>query len=222
MRRTFGLVEFRNYRIREGRASEFARYFDGQGFPEALQKCGVAVLGQFEVVDHPDRFVWIRAFERGSERGPSLDAFYSSQFWKSRRFETNQLLLEYDNVFLLRPDPSWLGANRTERTPAAQDDRVVLAVILYLSAIDELTPQQSDILDSLIAMDPTRELARLVSAEVDNDYPRLPLREEPVFVWLVSVPGPEQARTLEKRVVRELGDHVEVMMLRPTANSLLR
>lgn len=222
MGRTFELVEFRNYRIKESRASEFARYFDEQGFPEALEKCGVAVLGQFEVVDHPDRFVWIRAFERRNERGPSLDAFYNSQFWKARRFETNQLLLEYDNVFLLRPDPSSMGSRPTEERPVAQGHRLVLALVLYLPAIAELTLEQTDILDSLLLMDSTRELARLVSAGVENDYPRLPLRKEAVFIWLVSVAGSEQACTLEKRAAGELGRHVEAMLLRPTARSLLR
>jgi hypothetical protein len=221
MRRSFELVEFRNYRIKEGRASEFARYFDEQGFPEALERCGVAVLGQFEVVDHPDRFVWIRAFERHNQRGPSLDAFYNSQFWKARRFETNQLLLEYDNVFLLRPDPSWIGFRPTVE-PIVPEDRLVLASILHLPAIAEVTSDQSDILDSLLLIDSSRELARLVSAAVENDYPRLPLRKEPVFVWLVSVADSEQARTLEKRTVRELGGHVEAMMLKPTTSSLLR
>jgi hypothetical protein len=52
------VIELRNYRLREGATREFVRYFE-EYFLFSQRAEGMHPLGQFEVVDEPDRFVWI-------------------------------------------------------------------------------------------------------------------------------------------------------------------
>src|SRR5262249_30399686 len=64
---------------------------------------GMHVLGQFEVVDEPSRFVWIRGFEDMEARLRGLRAFYEGPYWKAHRDEVNDLMLEWHDVHLRRP-----------------------------------------------------------------------------------------------------------------------
>ena len=54
------VIELRNYRIRDGMTRDFSRYFE-EHFLFSQREKGMHVLGQFEVLDDPNRFVWIRA-----------------------------------------------------------------------------------------------------------------------------------------------------------------
>ena len=61
------------------------------------------VLGQFAVVDHPDRFLWIRGFADMKTRRRGLDGFYDGAFWQARRAEANAMIRDHEDVHLLQP-----------------------------------------------------------------------------------------------------------------------
>lgn len=217
---SYALVEFRNYRIVDGRAREFRRYFEDQGFPAELAEYGVDVLGTFEVVGDPSRFVWVRGFRCGVARGEALDRFYTSRFWLERRVETNRLLLEYDNVLLLRPDPTG-PPFPPER--GGGDGSVVVAVEIRLPpSADGLLPPHDQALSSVAEHHAgVDELARLVIARVVNDYPRLPLRTEAnLALWLLRLRPPATLDGLIPDL--EQLPLMSRLVLRPSAGSALR
>jgi hypothetical protein len=102
---TFNVIELRRYTIREGRRDDFARYFE-TWFPEAFQQLGALALGQFTEPRVPDRFTWIRGFRDMDARAVANGAFYYGPVWKEHRQQLNELIIDSDDVLLLRPlDP---------------------------------------------------------------------------------------------------------------------
>ena len=69
------VIELRDYLIRDGMTRDFVRYFE-EHFLFSQRETGMHVLGQFEVVDAPSRFVWIRGFEDMATRRRGLERFY--------------------------------------------------------------------------------------------------------------------------------------------------
>ena len=55
------VIELRNYLLKDGATGDFIRYFE-EHFLFSQREEGMHVVGQFEVVDEPNRFVWIRGF----------------------------------------------------------------------------------------------------------------------------------------------------------------
>ena len=96
------VLELRNYLLRPGATGDFMRYFE-QHFLDSQRAVGMHPLGQFAVEGEPDRFMWIRGFRDMEARLRGLQDFYSGAFWLARREETNAMLLDHENVHLLRP-----------------------------------------------------------------------------------------------------------------------
>jgi hypothetical protein len=95
------VIELRNY-LRDGMTRDFIRYFE-EHFLFSQRDEGMHVLGQFEVVGAPSRFLWIRGFEDMGARRRGLEGFYGGPFWQARRSEANGMILDSDDVHLLRP-----------------------------------------------------------------------------------------------------------------------
>ena len=114
------VIELRNYLIRDGMTRDFIRYFEEQ-FLFSQREAGMHVLGQFEVVGAPNRFVWIRGFEDMGARRQGLEGFYGGPFWQARRSEANGMILDSDEVHLLRP----LAADAVLTGALALEERAV-------------------------------------------------------------------------------------------------
>jgi hypothetical protein len=102
MRPAIRVLELRNYLLQPDRAHDFIRYFE-EHFLRSQRDEGMHVLGQFELEGEPDRFVWFRGFEDMRTRLRGLTGFYGGAFWQARRDATNAMLLDHENVHLLRP-----------------------------------------------------------------------------------------------------------------------
>jgi hypothetical protein len=70
---------------------------------EEIERFGAIVMGQFRVVDDPDRFVWFRGFHDLSLRTPSLRNFYAGEVWKRHGPISMALFVRPLTVRLLRP-----------------------------------------------------------------------------------------------------------------------
>jgi NIPSNAP len=96
------VIELRNYLLRDGATGDFIRYFE-EHFLFSQRETGMHVLGQFGVVDQPNRFVWVRAFESMEARRRGLERFYGGPVWQAHRSTANAMMLEHHDVHLLRP-----------------------------------------------------------------------------------------------------------------------
>jgi hypothetical protein len=97
------VIELRNYLVRQGRRDEFINLFE-ENFVHSQNTLGGYILGQYRIKGAVDNFFWIRGFKDMSARYKFLNDFYfGSLIWKQHKSEANSMLLNNDNVYLLKP-----------------------------------------------------------------------------------------------------------------------
>lgn len=184
----FQVIEFRRYTIKEGEREHFAEYFDY--FPEAFQQMGAIVFGQFFERKNPVGFTWMRGFKNTDARAIINSSFYYGPLWREHASTMNSLMVDSDNVLLLRP----LTAARSVSVFPAVDpvkerkgaQGVVVAQIFALkpNSVDAFARQAEETFASYRAAG-VREAGVLVTLDVPNNFPQLPVRTDgPYLVWL--------------------------------------
>ena len=98
----FQAIEFRRYTINEGGHEHFAQYFESY-FPEAFEQLGAIAAGSFYERKNQSGFTWIRGFHTIEARAVINAAFYYGPLWKEHKKTLNDLIIDSDNVMLLRP-----------------------------------------------------------------------------------------------------------------------
>jgi hypothetical protein len=237
------VVELRNYLLTAGRTADFLRYFE-EHFLVSQRDEEMHVLGQFAVVDQPDRFVWIRGFADMKTRLRGLNAFYGGPFWQARRDTANAMIREHHDVHLLRPlvpvDALTAGArleDRASASPGALAPEGGLVVIDFLRSqpgtLGSLVRAFENTLRPALRAAGHRVLAHFVTEPTPNDYPRLPVVQDPDLLVVVSA-YPDRAsyaRLRSEASPGALGHHWPIgvspagarsLVLQPTGRSLIR
>ena len=240
------VIELRNYLITAGRTRDFSRYFE-EHFLFSQREHGMHVLGQFEVVDAPERFVWIRGFEDMGARLRGLSGFYGGPFWQARRADANAMIVDSDHVHLLRPlglSAALVGAlsleDRGAEPPGVRSvDGGLVAVDFYRAAtgaIGRLVALfERHVRPALLAQG-HRVLGHFVAEPSPNDYPRLPAIQDPDLLVVLSAyrdaehwaamrdgwRAGDPWRGARPEGVAPPAAAVETLCLRPTARSLIR
>lgn len=96
------VIELRNYLMRPGQRDTFINYFE-ENFIKSQNSIGGYILGQYRIKGEEDHFLWMRGFKDMQVRNKFLNDFYYGPFWKAHKFVPNSLLLNNDNVYLLKP-----------------------------------------------------------------------------------------------------------------------
>jgi hypothetical protein len=102
VRSGYPVIEFRRYTIKAGERDHFASRFENF-FPEAIQQTGAIVAGEFLERENPSIFTWIRGFHGLDDRARLKAALYYGPVWREHKSQMNDLLVDGDNVLLLRP-----------------------------------------------------------------------------------------------------------------------
>ncbi len=235
--RDFPVVELRRYTIRDGERDRFAGYFEAF-FPEAIQQTGAIVAGQFLERDHPGVFTWIRGFRDLDDRASANAALYYGPVWKEHRTRMNCLMIDRDNVLLLRPLAPERGVVLFPAVDpiqqAAGPRGVVVAQIFPIrdNAVDAFA-QHAEATFAGYRAAGARESGVLVTLDAPNNFPQLPVRTDGSYlVWLGLFEDDEARRTrfapLESRALQSLATGgllrgaPESVVLDPTARSRLR
>lgn len=216
------VVEFRNYRLRPGVREAFIDYFE-ERFLDSQEDVGMRVLGQFRLVGEPDRFVWLRGFEDMAARGRALRTFYEGPYWERWKGPANDMMIEWDRVHLLRPrDGSWALADRIRHSPLPQEGQLARVVATFChargSGRDEGLEQR--IITGLEDRGHTI-LGGFVTEMAENDYPRLPIIQEPGLLLFLSLLQGRTADRDRKSAMLEHPEISEVLELDPTDRSAL-
>jgi quinol monooxygenase YgiN len=223
------VVELRQYTLHPGQRDVLIDIFERE-FVETQEAEGMRILGTFRDLGNPDRFVWLRSFTDMTARARGLTAFYSGPAWRANSAAANATMIDVDNVHLLRPTGPGTGfaldglvrpSIGADPVPAA----TLAAFVHYLPGpVDAATIDFFDrrVLPHL----GVRPLARLCTRYEENNFPALPVRTDAhVLIWFARLPD-GQARQAERlALVPEWTERVkdtEVLMLAPTARSLLR
>jgi hypothetical protein len=236
------VIELRNYLLARGAAADFRRYFE-EHFLVSQRDEGMQVLGQFEVVDEPDRFVWIRGFADMSARLRGLHAFYGGAIWGARRAEANAMMREHHDVHLLRPLTSLEALtggrsleDRAGEPAGALPPHTGLIVVEFYrtdpARRDRLVEVFEQEVQPALLERGHRILGRFVAEPTPNDYPRLPVIQDPALLVVMSayrdrehydgLHADRAGRGLDGEVRALLTTDVVTMSLRPTARSVVR
>lgn len=187
------VFELRQYTLHPGRRDELIALFE-RHFIESQEAVGMQVPAHFRDLDAPDRFAWFRGFDSMHARGLALPAFYlHGAAWQAHREQANPTMLDSDNVLLLREawPGSGFGAARSARPPVGAMERS--SAVFMVSTYALVNPADTAFIDffrNTLAPRAKAVGARLqasfVSEESANNFPRLPVRREHVFVWVAS------------------------------------
>jgi hypothetical protein len=196
----FQVFEFRRYVIKQGERKNFARYFDAY-FPEALEQSGAIAAGQFlERGNH--HFTWIRGFHAVEDRAIANAKLYYGPLWKEHAAQMNSLMIDSDNVLLLRPLHPEHGLGILPAVDPVKEKEGAKGVVV--AQIFAIKPGNEKAFSSLAEtafaryrIAGVREAGVLVTLDVPNNFPQLPIRTDgPYLVWLGII---KDDRTLEKR-----------------------
>lgn len=233
----FQVLEFRRYTIKEGERRHFAQYFDTY-FPEAFQQSGAIAAGSFLERKNQTGFTWIRGFHTIDDRAVVNGEFYYGSVWNEHRNTLNDLITDSDNVMLLRPiSPERGVAILPAVDPVTEPDGAQGIVVAQIFAVKkdavEAFANEAESAFSKYQAAGVREAGILVTLDVKNNFPQLPIRTDgPYLVWLGIV---KDNQTLERNFIpiteqlikpfNESGllrEPPELVVLDPTPRSRMR
>jgi hypothetical protein len=236
------IVELRQYTLHPGRRDDLIDLFDRE-FIEPQEELGMRILGQFRVIDDPDRFLWLRGFSDMNARREGLSRFYGGPIWKAHKDAANATMIDSDNVLLLRPPRPGSGFDLSgTMRPALGTDflphHLYIVTIYYFRDPQEgeFVPYFERAIAPVAARGGAAIRAYFVTERSRNDYPDLPVREdENVFAWFAAFPDlaayDDYTRFLEQSpdwqdtigaFASRLSAPIEIRKLTPTSRSLVR
>jgi hypothetical protein len=214
------VCELRRYVMKPGRRDDLIDLFEAE-FIEGQEACGMLPIGHFRDVDDPDSFVWFRGFADMPSRRRALEAFYlESPAWLRNRDAANDTMIDSDNVLLLRPARAQSGFDLRGLQRGGEETYVAAAVFMLdhpmsRSEIESFEREQLPELERC-----SQRIAYFVTEESENDFPRLPVRDEWAFVVTASCANAQDLERWMSRI-RSFGEG-EFLRLRPAARSLYR
>jgi len=234
----FPVVEFRRYPILRGEQRHFAVYFD-TFFPEAFEQLGAITLGSFTERGHPGGFTELRGFHTLADRAIVSAEFYYGPVWREHRAAVNSMLADADDrIMLMTPLDAASGVpvlpSVDPRTEARGARGVVIAELFPVTnGHASAFARQADSVLSRYRAAGVRQAGMLVSLDVSNNFPQLPIAADgPFVIWLGVVRDDEALRAQfdplvggVTEVLSETGwlrGAPEVVTLDPTGRSRLR
>jgi NIPSNAP len=185
----FQAIEFRRYTTKPGERLHFAQYFEAY-FPEAFEQQGAIAAGSFFERKNQNGFTWIRGFHTIDARAVLNSAFYYGPVWKEHRETVNKLIDDSDNVMLLRPLSPERGIPILPAVdPVTEASGALGVVVAQIFAVkpDGVEAFAKDAETTFAAYRATgaREAGVLVTLDVKNNFPQLPVRTDgPYLVWM--------------------------------------
>jgi hypothetical protein len=233
----FQIIELRRYLIKEGKRTQFARYFETY-FPEAFEQLGSIVFGHFFERANPGGFTWIRGFHNMDERATVNEAFYYGPLWKEHGPTMNDRLIDHTNVLLLQPLSPERGIAILQAVDPVNEEMgaqgIVVAQIFAVTADNEdAFARKAEETFAGYRAAGVREAGVLGTLDVPNNFPRLPFRTDgPYLVWLGIIRDnqmlEEHFNPLAERSSRTLSATgllrrvPELVVMDPTSRSRLR
>jgi len=201
------IIELRNYLIKPDTRDRFIDYFESH-FIDSQKELGGYPLGQFTVKNDDDKFFWIRGFKDMKSRIVFLRAFYEQGLsWKKFGPEANEMMLDSDDVYLLRPLNDRKDSQDLSQTVSSsvfEKLKAFVVINFYFSEENHLYNLinffQTDyvpFLNSLKINDTT-----LWGSEMaENDFPRLPvIQDSNLLVAISSFENESEYQTKLKQI----------------------
>lgn len=185
----YQVIEFRRYTIKAGERDHFIQYFEAF-FPEAMEQLGALVLGQFAEREDASHFLWLRGFHSTFDRPIANSAFYFGPLWREHKATLNDLMVDSDNVLLLRPlhadrGPVVLPAVDPVREASGAKGILVTQIFPIKKQTDEQDVSKVDEVFASYRAPGVREAGILTTLDGPNNFPQLPVRTDgPFLIWI--------------------------------------
>lgn len=230
---TIKVLELRNYVTRPGQRDKFISYFE-TNFIDSQNEIGGYILGQFRVKDAGDNFFWIRGFHDMASRSRYLPEFYRGSFWKQHRNDANEMLLNNDDVYLLKPLSLSGGSADAAVNSNEFGKKKGLVVVDYYIAntrLQELIEFFKNRYLHFLKTNGIPDATAWVSELTENDFPALPVFQDKNLLVTIT-PFQDEAEYRRKlgqinadsnrKILTELREIVttkQTVILYPTKNS---
>jgi len=213
------VLELRNYLLKPNRADEFRIYFNNH-FVKPMAELGGYTLGQFKINGVNDRFVWMRGFTDMGTRIKFLNDFYmNSPTWKEFGPGANDMMINSDNVYLLRP----LNINNSSKeqskginSNALKTDKGIVVVDFYIcnSTLDKVINLfNSSYVPFLKTLD-IHNITLWVSEMSENDFPRLPVFQDKNLLLTVTTYKDENEYKIKQKQINSMTTELKNSILK--------
>lgn len=165
------VLEIRNYLLKPNLADTFSQYFHSK-FVNPMRELGGYTLGEFKVEGSNDRFVWFRSFKNMATRVKFLNDFYiESNTWKENGTAANEMMINSDNVYLLKPlyKSVFLKMNK---------NFTVVDFYICNSTIEKVIELFNTQYISFLKTINVTDISFWVSEMKENDFPKLPVFQD--------------------------------------------
>lgn len=188
--RDIHLIELRNYIIKPGTRDRFINYFE-KNFTGSQNEMGAYTLGQFRVKGGDDNFFWIRGFSDMGSRSKFLPAFYYGPVWKQFGTTANSMLVNNDNVHLLKPltwDNHSLVAGKAISSNEFKTGKGIAVIDFYIAnnKLDSLIATFSKNYMPILKDNGIEDCTIWISELSENDFPRLPVFQDKNLLVAIS------------------------------------
>jgi len=174
------VIELRNYLLKKGVLNNFINYFESN-FIEPQNILGGYPLGQFGIDNTENRFCWIRGFEDMKTRSRFLRSFYEEgAIWKEYGPGANDMMINSDNVYLLRPLVFPLASRIDGFNSGFFNNNCKIANVGFYSANSRLN-ELIELFDSFynpFMKSLNINVSYWISELGENDFPRLPVFQD--------------------------------------------
>ncbi len=197
---SFQVVELRRYVIKPGERENFANSFESY-FPESFEQLGAIAVGDSLERKNQSNFLWIRGFHNMDDRAKINALFYYGPLWKEHKATLNSLMIDSDNVLLLKPvDPERPIRMLPAVDPVREKDGA------HGLGIVQIFQVKKDRVEEFVAVARTafqayteagaQEVGFLETLDAANNFPQLPIRTDgPYVVWIGMVRDEEQLKS---------------------------
>ena len=211
------VIELRNYLMRPRHRDEFIAGFEDK-IMDTLNARGNLVLGQFTVKGSPDNFFWIRGFKDMQSRLKCLKGFYSSEYWSRHVYIPQAHVINYNNVYLLKPVDILSGKrdsiNYNVDWFGKQKGIAVVEFIVANERLNQLLNFMGTKFDPIVRTAGVRNISYWISELTPNDYPDLPaFQDKNLLVCISFYQSETEYNTVLQKVQSNLTDDLKFEML---------
>ncbi|OWU88943.1 hypothetical protein DBB36_19030 [Flavobacterium sp. WLB] len=168
------VLEIRNYLLKPNLTDKFRDYFHSK-FVVPMNELSGYTLGEFKINDVNDRFVWLRGFTDMKTRLEFLNDFYvNSAIWKEYGKGANEMMINSDNVYLLRPLKKEINSEQLKT------DKTFTVVDFYIcnNTLEKVIELFDNTYIPFLKDLKIQDVTLWVSEMTENDFPRLPVFQD--------------------------------------------
>lgn len=203
------VLEFRNYLLKPGMTDTFSDYFNAH-FVKLMRELGGNTIAQFKIAGVNDRFVWMRGFTNMDTRSKFLVDFYvNSPVWKQFGPGANEMMINSDNVYLLRPLATHKNMNEQNagnNSPSIHTGKGITVVDFYIcnSTLEKVINLFDTAYLPFLSSSGIHNITLWTSEMSVNDFPRLPVFQDKNLLFTLTSYSDESTYRLKKEQINSM------------------